>query len=99
MTLQDHNTINELIKFYLKETGDRENDKINKLLIHNAIMGRELDLNIYESKTKQMRTPEQIIQAYAMGLLMPGEVVSQMKDHYPGLSPVQIMNTINTILT
>jgi hypothetical protein len=46
-----------------------------------------------------MRTPEQIIQAYAMGLLMPGEVVSQMKDHYPGLNPVQIMNTINTILT
>jgi len=47
MTLQDHNTINELIRFYLKETGDRENDKINELLIHNAIMGRELDLNIY----------------------------------------------------
>ncbi len=45
-----------------------------------------------------MRTPEQIIQAYAMGLLMPGEVVSQLKDHYPGLNPVQIMNTINTIL-
>ena len=45
-----------------------------------------------------MRTPEQIIQAYAMGLLMPGEVASQMKDHYPGLNPVQIMNTINTIL-
>jgi uncharacterized protein (DUF433 family) len=45
-----------------------------------------------------MRTPEQIIQAYAMGLLMPGEVVSQMKDHYPGLNPVQIMDTINTIL-
>jgi len=47
MTLQDHNTINELVRFYLKETGDLENDKINKLLIHNAIMGRELDLNIY----------------------------------------------------
>jgi len=47
MTLQDHNTINELIRFYLKETGDRENGKINELLIRNAIMGRELDLNIY----------------------------------------------------
>ena len=46
-----------------------------------------------------MRTPEQIIQAYAMGLLMPGEVASQMKDHYPGLNPVQIMDTINTILS
>lgn len=45
-----------------------------------------------------MKTPEQIIQAYAMGLLMPGEVASQMKDHYPGLNPVQIMTTVNTVL-
>ena len=45
-----------------------------------------------------MKKPEEIIQAYAMGLLLPGEVVSQLKVHYPGLNPVQIMNTINTII-
>jgi uncharacterized protein (DUF433 family) len=45
-----------------------------------------------------MRKPEEIIQAYAMGLLLPGEVVSQLKEHYPGLNPVQIMNTINVVL-
>jgi len=45
-----------------------------------------------------MRKPEEIIQAYAMGLLLPGEVVSQLKVHYPGLNPVQIMNTIKTVL-
>ena len=60
MTLQDHNTINELITFYLdqhKDTDGRfwfstkegsiDKKKIHSLLISNAIMGRELDLNIY----------------------------------------------------
>ena len=56
MTLQDHNTINELISFYQKNRSEAdykkgiqpiEGHKIDKLLIHNAIMGRELDLNIY----------------------------------------------------
>ena len=47
MTLQDHNTINKLIKFYLKETGDRDNKEINNLMMSNYLMGRELDLNIY----------------------------------------------------
>lgn len=47
MTLQDHNTINELLSFYIKHTGDRDSNKIHSLMISNAIMGRELDLNIY----------------------------------------------------
>ena len=47
MTLQDHNTINELIKFYLKQTGDRENKRINSLMMANHLKGAELDLNIY----------------------------------------------------
>ena len=45
-----------------------------------------------------MRKPEEIIQAYAMGLLLPCEVVSQLKVHYPGLQTEEIMNTINTII-
>ncbi len=49
-------------------------------------------------KTNSMRTSEQIIQEYAMGLLMPGEAVSQLKPYYKGLNPVQIINTINIIL-
>lgn len=56
MTLQDHNTINELIKFYLKQRSEADYKKgiqpidgfkIHALLVSNAIMGRELDLNIY----------------------------------------------------
>tara|TARA_R100000541_G_scaffold37448_2_gene45344 strand:- start:379 stop:582 length:204 start_codon:yes stop_codon:yes gene_type:complete len=47
---------------------------------------------------KQMRTKEEIIQAYAMGLLTPGELVSQLKPYYNKLNPFQIINTINTIL-
>jgi len=45
-----------------------------------------------------MRKAEQIIQEYAMGFLTPGELVSQLKHHYKGLNPLQIMNTVNTIL-
>ena len=56
MTLQDHNTINELIKFYQKNRSEADykkgiqpihGHKIDSLMISNAIMGRELDLNIY----------------------------------------------------
>ena len=47
---------------------------------------------------KQMRTKEEIIQAYAMGLLTPGELVSQLKPYYNKLNPFQIINTIITIL-
>ena len=56
MTLQDHNTINELIKFYQKNRSEADykkgiqpidGHKINKLLIHNAIDSQKKDLNIY----------------------------------------------------
>ena len=47
MTLQDHMTINKLIKFYLKQTGDRENKEVNSLMMANYLLGRKLDLNIY----------------------------------------------------
>ena len=47
---------------------------------------------------KQMETKEEIIQAYAMGMLTPGELVSQLKPYYNKLNPFQIINTINTIL-
>jgi len=60
MTLQDHNTINELVKFYLEQNKDTDGrfwfstkqgtiDKkaINKLLISNAIDSQKKDLNIY----------------------------------------------------
>ena len=47
MTLQDHNTINELIKFYLKANDLSDMDNIHKLMISNAIEARKKDLNIY----------------------------------------------------
>lgn len=47
MTLQDHNTINELIKFYLKANDLSNMDNIHKLMISNAIDSQKLDLNIY----------------------------------------------------
>ena len=60
MTLQDHNTITELINFYLehhKDTDGRfwfstkegaiDREAIHKLLISNAIDSRKKDLNIY----------------------------------------------------
>ncbi len=60
MTLQDHNTINKLVTFYLEQhedtngrfwfstkEGSINKEALHKLLIHNAIMGRDLDLNIY----------------------------------------------------
>ena len=45
-----------------------------------------------------MKPQEQIIQEYAMGFITPGELVSQLKPHYKGLNPLQIMNTVKTIL-
>ena len=56
MTLQDHNTINELIKFYQKNRNESDfkrgtqpihGHKISDLMMSNYLMGRELDLNIY----------------------------------------------------
>ena len=56
MTLQDHNTITELIKFYLKNRNEAdykkgiqpiEGHKIHSLMIANAIEGQIQDLNIY----------------------------------------------------
>ena len=60
MTLQDHNTINELITFYLdqhkdadgrfwfsKEKGSIDKKKIHSLLISNAVASQKKDLNIY----------------------------------------------------
>jgi hypothetical protein len=56
MTLQDHNTITELITFYLEQrnksdykkgTEPIQGHKIHKLLISNAIDSQKLDLNIY----------------------------------------------------
>ena len=60
MTLQDHNTITELINFYLEHHKDTDGrfwlntkegsiDKkaIQKLLISNAIDSQKKDLNIY----------------------------------------------------
>ena len=55
MTLQDHNTINELIKFYLEQHKDSvwnrdgaiNREAIHKLLISNAIDSQKKDLNIY----------------------------------------------------
>ena len=56
MTLQDHNTINELIKFYQKNRSEAdykkgiqpiEGHKIDKLMMSNHLMGAKLDLNIY----------------------------------------------------
>ena len=45
-----------------------------------------------------MKTKEEIIQAYAMGLLTPVELVSQLKPYYNKLNPFQIFNTVKTIL-
>ena len=56
MTLQDHMTINELIKFYQKNRNESdykkgvqpiEGHKIESLMMTNYIQGRKLDLNIY----------------------------------------------------
>ena len=56
MTLQDHNTINELIKFYQKNRSEADykrgtqpihGHKISDLMMANYLLGRELDLNIY----------------------------------------------------
>ncbi len=56
MTLQDHNTITELITFYLENrskadykrgTQPIDGYKIHALLISNAIASQEKDLNIY----------------------------------------------------
>ena len=56
MTLQDHNTINELIKFYMKQRSEADYKKgiqpidgfkIHALLVSNAIAGQKKDLNIY----------------------------------------------------
>jgi len=56
MTLQDHNTINELIKFYQKNRSEADykkgiqpidNQQIDKLMMSNYLMGAKLDTNIY----------------------------------------------------
>jgi hypothetical protein len=56
MKLQDHNTINELIKFYQKNRSEADykkgiqpidGHKIDSLMMTNYLQGRELDLNIY----------------------------------------------------
>jgi len=56
MTLQDHNTINELIKFYMKQRSEADYKKgiqpidgfkIHALLVSNAIDSRIKDPNIY----------------------------------------------------
>ena len=56
MTLQDHNTINELIKFYQKNRSEADykkgiqpidGHKIDSLMMSNYLMGSKLDLNIY----------------------------------------------------
>lgn len=45
-----------------------------------------------------MRTKEQIIQEYAMGMLLPGELLCQLKQYYPSLNAMQVMRTVNLIL-
>ena len=56
MKLQDHNTINELIQFYLKQRSEADYKKgiqpidgfkLDSLMMANYLLGRELDLNIY----------------------------------------------------
>ena len=56
MSLQDHNTINELIKFYQKNRSEADykkgiqpipGHKIDKLMMTNYLMGAKLDPNIY----------------------------------------------------
>ena len=56
MTLQDRNTINELIKFYQKNRNEADykkgtqpidGHKIDSLMMSNYLMGAKLDLNIY----------------------------------------------------
>jgi len=56
MTLQDHNTINELIKFYQKNRSEADykkgiqpidGHKIAGLMMSNHLMGAKLDPNIY----------------------------------------------------
>ncbi len=56
MTLQDHNTINELIRFYQKNRSEADyrkgiqpidGHKIAGLMMSNYLQGKELDLNIY----------------------------------------------------
>ncbi len=56
MTLQDHNTLSELIKFYLENRNEADykkgiqpidGHKIHSLMIANAIESQIKDLNIY----------------------------------------------------
>ena len=56
MTLQDHNTINELIKFYQKNRNEADykkgiqpidGHKVAELMMSNYLMGAKLDLNTY----------------------------------------------------
>jgi hypothetical protein len=56
MKLQDHNTINELIKFYQKNRSEADykkgiqpidGHKIDSLMMSNYLRGSKLDLNIY----------------------------------------------------
>lgn len=46
-----------------------------------------------------MRTKEQIIQEYAMGLLTPGELVCQLKPYYNKPCPFKIFKSVNAKLS
>lgn len=41
---------------------------------------------------------QRIVQAYKMGFLTPGELVSQLKPYYNKLNPVEILNAVNTAI-
>ena len=41
---------------------------------------------------------QRILQQYKMGFLTPGELVSQLKPYYNLLSPVEILNAVNTAI-
>ena len=41
---------------------------------------------------------QRIVQQYKMGFLTPGELVSQLKPYYNLLSPVEILNVVNTAI-
>ena len=46
-----------------------------------------------------MRTKNQIIQDYEMGLLTPGELVFQLRPYYNKLNPFEIFKIVKTELS
>lgn len=46
-----------------------------------------------------MRTKDEIIQEYAMGLLAPGELVCQLKPYYKELCAFKIFKHVNAKLS